>query len=446
MTSITLFEHSFRSHSDLAQDGWQERHTNQLELLNEQLSKNVSGQRDTIVEVERKGIKSNHHVGIIRIGDKSLQILPKIDYETGINQSYSATHNLLYMLSYVNNLNLRMRDINSLKGDKSDWFEILTGFFASELHTLFRRGVERQYVNIEENLPVVKGRWLLQQQIIRQAGVKHRFEVSYDELSPDTPLNRVFKYVVTTLLPITRDAMNIRLLHELRDWLLDVKLLTDVRQEQLNQVNFTRLNERFLPAFNLARLFIEHRAPTLLTGELTSFAFVFNMNQLFQEFVARFIQQHWRMIVPKLWEHIEVTQQAKGRAVYLLEKQGANRQLVLKLEPDLLFGGTPPRLIADTKYKRLKPDEKRLGVSEADLYQMLAYSVRFKCRNVLLIYPSIEGIDSTKLYAKFNVPEQDTQFTVATVDLHHSLQDHQVLLNQLTLILNPLLSEAYGIP
>jgi 5-methylcytosine-specific restriction enzyme subunit McrC len=346
------------------------------------------------------------------------------------------------MLSYSYDLNLRMRDVADIRGDRSDWFEILTRFFASELHTLFRRGVERQYVNFQETLPVVRGRWMIQEQIIRKPGVKHRFEISYDELSPDTPLNRIFKFVVDRLLRLSADPVNIRLLHELRDWLSDVVLPPEIRPEQLHQINFTRLNERFRPAFNMARLFLEQSAPILLAGGLPTFAFVFDMDKLFQEFVARFVRQHWRFIVPTLWDQVDITRQAKGNAVYLLEKTLPTQQHVLRLIPDLLFGANPTRLIADTKYKRLNPTDTRLGVAGSDMYQMLAYAVRFKCPNVLLIYPSLDGY--TGLQARFEVPEQGIQFSVATVDLHHPLQDYQFLLNQLKLILNPLLQEAYG--
>ncbi|MFN6076936.1 MAG: 5-methylcytosine restriction system specificity protein McrC, partial [Fluviicola sp.] len=46
-------------------------------------------------------------------------------------------------------------------------------------------------------------------------------------------------------------------------------------------------------------------------------------------------------------------------------------------------------LIADTKYKIVYSDEKdpKKGISQNDLYQMLAYAVRFEVEEIILFYP-----------------------------------------------------------
>ena len=68
----------------------------------------------------------------------------------------------------------------------------------------------------------MKGRWQIEQQIRRKPHVRHRFDVIYDEFSPDTPLNRVFRYVIDALLLITQDAQN-------RSLLLDLARLARLR-------------------------------------------------------------------------------------------------------------------------------------------------------------------------------------------------------------------------
>lgn len=46
-------------------------------------------------------------------------------------------------------------------------------------------------------------------------------------------------------------------------------------------------------------------------------------------------------------------------------------------------------LIIDTKWKRLKGaiDDPKRGISQADVYQMMAYSQVYGCRQVMLLYP-----------------------------------------------------------
>ena len=54
-----------------------------------------------------------------------------------------------------------------------------------------------------------------------------------------------------------------------------------------------------------------------------------------------------------------------------------------------------PDLIVDTKYKiRDKKDSKK-GISQGDMYQMLAYAVRRNTDQVLLIYPKNNGEATT---------------------------------------------------
>jgi 5-methylcytosine-specific restriction endonuclease McrBC regulatory subunit McrC len=58
------------------------------------------------------------------------------------------------------------------------------------------------------------------------------------------------------------------------------------------------------------------------------------------------------------------------------------------LKPDLILFSKDRKLIIDTKYKILDPDDERLSVSQSDLYQMLAYSLKHNCSNIVLLYPS----------------------------------------------------------
>jgi len=66
-----------------------------------------------------------------------------------------------------------------------------------------------------------------------------------------------------------------------------------------------------------------------------------------------------------------------------------------RLEPDVVVrGGATPRLIMDTKWKRLVSTEEdaKNGVSQSDMYQMAAYATRYDCNHNVLVFPRVEGI------------------------------------------------------
>jgi 5-methylcytosine-specific restriction enzyme subunit McrC len=62
---------------------------------------------------------------------------------------------------------------------------------------------------------------------------------------------------------------------------------------------------------------------------------------------------------------------------------------IFNLKPDLWLKTSHRSLIVDTKYKIVYDDLKdtKKGISQSDLYQMLAYAVRFGVKEIILFYP-----------------------------------------------------------
>ena len=61
------------------------------------------------------------------------------------------------------------------------------------------------------------------------------------------------------------------------------------------------------------------------------------------------------------------------------------------MRPDIVLetkGPSAQTLIIDTKYKLLEEDKKE-GVSQPDLYQMHAYSRKYSCVDVVMLYPQV---------------------------------------------------------
>ncbi|MDT8301666.1 MAG: hypothetical protein RQ760_09295, partial [Sedimentisphaerales bacterium] len=183
------------------------------------------------------------------------------------------------------------KDFVSLSQQPLDWFELLTRLFGSNLHSLMQRGMAHSYIQKEDTLPVMRGRWRIEYQLIHHPHTKHLFDLRYNEFSPDILLNQIFRFTVDNLLFHTQDPGNRRLLSDLQDWLTPVLKKGQISSQELDQVVFTRLIERYHPAFNIARMFIEHSTPMLSSGKTTSFAFVFDMNVLFEQFIAQFIKR-----------------------------------------------------------------------------------------------------------------------------------------------------------
>ena len=446
LPTVTLFEHDAVSYEELGlnADG---HAVGELEQLNA-----MAG--EDLVRLGRTHLKASQFVGVIRTSSLTLQVLPKIDYEGSSEAGgealkraeRSAAGNLLLMLSYTHDLRVREQDVVSLSSKRSDWLEILTRLFASNLHTLMRRGMSRAYVRVEETLPVLKGRWNIARQIAQKPHVRHLFDVAYDEFSEDTGLNRVFKFVVERLVVRTHDADTRLLLRDLHEWMLDVTSIPHVNREHLDwaETSITRLNEQYRVPFNLARMFLESETPLLSPGTRDVYALVFDMNKLFEEFVARFVERHRDQVLPVGWENVRIEAQSKERALYLGRRVSDGKEQ-FRLRPDLLMRGTQNRtlLVADTKYKKLAVDNRQ-SILSADVYQMLAYSTRFGSPRVLILYPQQRGESPKRL--EYEIYGVRCRLTVATVDLHRPLDVVPDLAAELRGIFRTMTNSARGEP
>ena len=438
MPLITLFEHQRRPYDQLGLSP-EHRGLEQIERLND-------AHGVEMLRVGRHHLGATQYVGVWRVGDLVVQVLPKIDYglerelepalnSPAYNQSVSsATHNLLRMLAYAGEFPVVEQDLASLETTPHDWLELLTRLLAAGLHRQLQLGLERQYVGQEDDLPVIRGRWMIQQQLARRPHVRHRFHVAYDEFREDTLLNQVFRHAAERLLLRTREPVTRELLTDIREWLRETAPLSQVSRQHLERVVFTRLNQRFRPAFNLARLFLENRAFQLSVGGQELAAFTFEMPRLFEAFIGRLLLEHRQAVLPPEWSQARVRLQAQGRRLFLANRL-PNEEQVFALEPDVLIeqSGGQVLVVLDTKYKRLDPAQRRLGVDQGDIYQMLAYAQRLNCPRLVLLYPQTAGHQSVP--AVFDITGGPAQLVVAAVDLHRPLDRIEPLLDELRTIL-----------
>lgn len=365
-------------------------------------------------------LQATQYVGVIRLGNRTVQVLPKMyrSRQDTDAQRREATLNLLHLLRYATDVPIREQDVTPLLDQRMDWFELLTRLFTVHLMDEWRRGAFRTYHLVQETSPVLKGTWLIADQL-RHPCRNHLFEVAYDEFTGDNALNRIFRFVVERLWILTRDGANRQLLGELRHWMEDVSLVPAVTVAQATDTLITRLNQRFEPLLNLARLFLAQSAPQLAVGEQSLFAFVFDMNALFEAFVARFLIRHRDDILPPSLRACDILPQARGVRCHLVWKKHTEHVL---LRPDIAFrasdDGFP--LLIDTKYKGLNVNDAMDGVSESDIYQMYAYAHRYDCPRVLLLYPQTAELRAP-IYQEYGLAHTNKRIVVATVDIRADL-------------------------
>ncbi len=386
-----------------------------------------------LIRLERKGLRATQFVGVIQAGGCTIQILPKIDCDPEANAeavigsaSYeraavSASKNFLYLLTQALRLKLHNQSQASLSTNQGTWLEMLTRLFAVELLTQLQQGFHQDYVRREDLLPYVRGRWNIARQFSRQPNLTQGLDVSYDDYLPDTSLNRVFRLAVDRLQRITRDTQNHQMLADLENWLQPVQLPAQLSLVDLDHIEFNRLNERFYPAFQLARLLLEGLTVQLLAGGQRTIAFVFDMDRLFEQFIASFLQTYSRLILPEKWRDLPIELQGCISKRHLVLPMSPSEKPMFPLKPDIVLGlPGQPNLIIDTKNKALPLKQSFRAVAESDAYQMLAYATQFHCRSILLLYPHTLGAEEF-LPKMLMVEQTSIRLFVATLNLHQPL-------------------------
>jgi 5-methylcytosine-specific restriction enzyme subunit McrC len=423
---LTLFEHECTTFT------WTDRDLALLERLRASIQTDVL---KATVKNGKRAIQAMQHVGVVRLGNRTIQVLPKIyqSQEAASTEAKEkeATANLLRMLAYAGELPVREHELAPLMHQTNNWFEILTRLFATHLREEWQRGAYRNYEVVEEVTSVLKGKWRVNEQLKRPER-RHVFLVAYDEFTADNQLNQIFRFVVERLWKLTRDYDNRLMLGELRQWMDEVTLVGHITERHVNGLQLTRLNERYRPLLNLARMFLDSGALQIAAGDLSTFAFVFDMNQLFEKFIAGFIHRYAAQVLSDELKACDFLPQSRGASLHLARR---DEKKVFQTRPDIAFrsGGEKFPLLIDTKYKRLNERDTKLGVSQSDFYQMHAYAHRYSCSRVILLYPQINGVKESPK-ACFKLERCNHTVEVASVNLCVDLgvkTERQKLVNEL---------------
>ncbi|MER9225796.1 McrC family protein [Mesorhizobium sp. M0664] len=392
-----------------------------------------------ILTDHHRWLRSQQMVGVIAGDDCSLEILPKID-QLGDAQSLQGKarlrHRLVQMLDVALGLEIGLGRETALARQDETLLDILIRSFADRLTNEVRRGLPRQYLNHEDELPVLRGRLDIARQFTALAARADRLSCRFDVLSADTPLLQIMKTCVVVLSRYARREETSRRLSELRLALVDV---SDVRPRELpwDAVAINRSNLRWRSLLNLAELLLRRNWQATHRGSSadarTGLTLLFPMNGLFEAYVSALLRA---ALAPLSYE--VVSQGGFRHCVLELAADGAPARPLFRTKPDCLVrkdGQTV--LVLDTKWKRLSTREQdaKRGVSQSDVYQMMAYARLYGCTRLMLLYPFHPDLERRGSLARhrINVDGADERLDIASIDIAAEKVDTVAALKELVL-------------
>lgn len=322
-------------------------------------------------------VSVNNYVGLIQMQNGyQVQVLPKIDFGDDPDSGSEGTKRIfLRMLRSMKDFPSKVFNEANLKMDRLTLYEIFINIYLQEVRTLVKHGIKSSYVSREDNLKFYKGKLVVNEQIKQNVAHGERFYVLYDEYLVDRAENRLIKATLLKLQGITSSAENQK---EIRQLLMAFEMVDPSTNylKDFSLVVIDRNTKDYDMLMRWSRVFLMNKSFTTFSGGHNARALLFPMEKLFESYVAQQLK--------KTIEDLDWDLSAQDKGYYLFDSP---RQFALR--PDIVITRTDgSHVVLDTKWKSLIDNSRiNYGISQADMYQMYAYSKKYCTPEIWLLYP-----------------------------------------------------------
>lgn len=308
--------------------------------------------------------------------------------------------NIFFMLAYAWDIpptwEKRMVD----RSDYESLWELLAQLLIVSTEGIFKRGLARDYVTMEEKIPGVKGR-LDVGMSIRTFALQHAKTVCrYDEFQPDIRINQGIKATIYRML--RSSGIN-----------LQSKTRSDLKHiyQRFGEITLIESNiERYLYGVRLQRHQLHYHFPveickfilnnTVFNEDKGKFEFMDferdhqKMSALFEKFIFNYFRRH-----RKDWK-------VRREIIYWsVGSGGTGTQFLPEMKTDITMEKPDRKLVIDTKFYEEPMKSRYVGSPEkyisANLYQLNAYLTHLAQSNShpcnsnaegMLLYPVLQPI------------------------------------------------------
>jgi len=345
-------------------DNKQKTETDALELMS------ISSRRGV-----GKIISAQNYVGLITMCDGTvIEILPKLYSKDGRFSNDSEIKKIfLEMLRSVREIPYKAFHISNLQTEKNNLFEIFIRMFIKETFLLVKRGLKSAYIEHQDNEHFYKGKINFAQHIKTNVVHKERFYIAYDIFCLNRAENRLIKSTLAFLMKATSSEKNMKDLRVLKTYFDAVEYSGNYEQD-FAKVATDRSMVGYETILNWCKIFLQKKSFTAFSGSEVAYALLFPMEKIFESYIAKQLNH------------------ALDRTEYQLRTQDQGHHLFdeprrFRLRPDIVVQSTSSCIVMDTKWKILSSSYSNYGISQADMYQMYAYSKKYSPKSVFLIYP-----------------------------------------------------------
>jgi 5-methylcytosine-specific restriction enzyme subunit McrC len=337
-------------------------------------------------DVLHNGLKFKQYVGVLQVDGLLVHIHPKADKDDSDSKWKGI---LLKMLKACGRVKAQATGTALLRKQNINLLEIYFDYYLSELEGLLHSGLVKKYRKETNNVKALKGKLEFAGNIRKNLVHQERFYTTHQVYDVNHKLHRVLAHALGIVGHFSRGTrLNDRCRRvELSFPEVDAILPTAAYLESIKLDRKTSIYER---ALELAKFIILNYSPDINQGQQKMIALLFDMNELWEEYVLKMLKKYSREYPDEGWQ---ITGQ-ESRLFY-----GAYRTI----RPDIVLRRAEEVFILDTKWKR--PPNKAASIE--DLRQMYAYARFWKTNKVMLLYPGEPYDSGYKTYPNHHDHETD---------------------------------------
>lgn len=329
-------------------------------------------------------VKFCEYVGVIQIGQLTIEILPKPDPGSE-NDSWRTA--LIGMLRTVAAFPVEAPSSSQLKTRANSILDLYFELFIAELESLIRQGLVKKYRSLDGNCNALKGSLLIGKDIQQNLTRRDRFFTRHTTYDADHHIHQLLWATIRLIARInTQPALQSR-----------IKTLALYFPEQqplkVSAVAFLRLPQgrrtaKYETALAISKLLLLNYHPDIKQGNEDVLALMFDMNDLWEKFVLVTLKR--KLNIPGV--QFSVTDQVKKQ--FWKPQVGYSSTI----RPDIYIryhsGGQDRFAVLDTKWKNLNG----LNPSADDLRQLYVYHAYYHAERVALVYPGKNNVSEGKYY------------------------------------------------
>ncbi|TVR42839.1 MAG: restriction endonuclease [Bacteroidia bacterium] len=362
--TIQVFEHELLKVD--TNNGFSQVHWEKLGWYNEE----HGGRYFSLVP---RGVKFKNYVGVIQVDDLTIEILPKIGRLAYGDDKSRWQGLLLDMLQECNWMNVYANEKATLRYKPRSILEAYLEIFIQECENIIRQGLIKKYRITEGNRNALKGRLMFSKQIQHNSVHSERFYTKHQAFDQENFFNKVLLKTLK-IIPLINNSPTLK--DRVYRLLLDFPELEDIKVEagMFDNIQYNRKTLRYAEAIEIAAMILLHYRPDIRSGQKHILALLFDMNELWEEYIFRQIRKwkktHWNVV---------------RRKKIFWQLQGSSSYKVIK--PDIVITDrqNDQSIIIDTKWKL--PEDNT--PNDADLKQMYVYNEYWNGLASILLYPSL---------------------------------------------------------